>query len=73
MKRVVVIGFGVFILIGNNIEEYVVVLMNGVSGVNVIMYFDVSKFKIQFVCEIKDLDIVDVLDCRDLCCMDKFF
>ena len=62
LRRVVVTGLGALTPIGNNIEEYWNGLINGVSGAAPITYFDASKFKTQFACELKNVNAEDFLD-----------
>ncbi len=42
---------------GNTVEELWTGLVNGVSGAGPITRFDASKFKTQFACEVKNLDM----------------
>jgi 3-oxoacyl-[acyl-carrier-protein] synthase II len=72
MKRVVVTGIGALTAIGNNIKEYFDGLSKGISGANLITQFDASKFKTQFACEIKNLNIEDHLDRREARRLDPF-
>ena len=72
MKRVVVTGIGALTPIGNNIKAYLEGLQNGVSGANPITHFDASKFKTQFACEVKGLDIEQFIDRREARRMDLF-
>jgi len=72
LKRVVVTGLGALTPIGNNIEEYWNGLVNGVSGAAPITYFDASKFKTRFACELKNFDVRDYLDRKEARKMDKF-
>ena len=52
--------------IGNNIEEYLNGLKNGVSGADKITRFDASLFKTQFACEVKNFDPQDFMDRREV-------
>ena len=72
MKRVVVTGIGAVTPIGNNINAYLEGLRNGVSGANLITHFDASNFKTQFACEVKGLDIENLVDRREARRMDLF-
>ncbi len=56
LKRVVVTGLGAITPLGNNAAETWQALTNGVSGAGPITHFDVSKFKTQFACEVKNFD-----------------
>ena len=62
LKRVVVTGLGALTPIGNNIGDFWQGLVNGESGAAPITYFDTSKFKTKFACELKHFDISDFLD-----------
>ena len=72
LKRVVVTGLGALTPIGNNIQEYWDGLVNGVSGAAPITYFDVSKFKTQFACELKNFNIENFLDRKEARKMDRY-
>lgn len=72
LKRVVVTGLGALTPIGNNVEEYWNGLVNGVSGAAPITYFDASKFKTQFACEVKNFNVTDFLNRKEARKMDRF-
>ena len=72
LRRVVVTGLGALTPIGNNIEEYWNGLINGVSGAAPITYFDASKFKTQFACEVKNFNVEDFIDRKEARKMDKY-
>jgi len=72
LKRVVVTGLGALTPIGNNIEEYWNGLINGVSGAAPITYFDATKFKTRFACELKNFVVTDFMNRKDARKMDKF-
>ena len=72
LKRVVVTGLGALTPIGNNIGDFWQGLANGESGAAPITYFDTSKFKTKFACELKHFDISDFLDRKEQRRMDKF-
>ncbi|HFS67968.1 MAG TPA: beta-ketoacyl-[acyl-carrier-protein] synthase II, partial [Flavobacteriia bacterium] len=72
LKRVVVTGLGALTPIGNNVEDYWNGLINGKSGAAPITYFDASKFKTQFACELKDFDATDFLNRKEARKMDRF-
>ncbi|MDX9906500.1 MAG: beta-ketoacyl-ACP synthase II [Bacteroidales bacterium] len=56
-RRVVITGLGALTPLGNTVEELWTGLVNGVSGAGPITRFDASKFKTQFACEVKNLDM----------------
>lgn len=72
MRRVVVTGLGALTPIGNSIEAYLDGLKNGVSGANIITHFDPTNFKTKFACEVKDLNLNDFLDRREVRRIDRY-
>lgn len=72
LKRVVVTGLGALTPIGNNIQEYWDGLVNGKSGSAPITYFDPSKFKTQFACELKGYNPEDYFDRKEARKLDRF-
>lgn len=71
-KRVVVTGLGALTPIGSNVSAYWDGLISGKSGGAPITYFDASKFKTQFACELKGYDPNDHFDRKEVRKMDKF-
>jgi len=71
-RRVVVTGIGALTPLGNSAQSYWEGLINGVSGADFIKQFDVSKFKTQFACELKDFNPEDYLDKKEARKMDRF-
>jgi 3-oxoacyl-[acyl-carrier-protein] synthase II len=72
MKRVVVTGMGAQTPIGNNINEYLQGLQDGVSGANLITQFDASNFKTHFACEVKNFNPDELMDRREARRIDRF-
>ena len=72
LKRVVVTGLGAVTPVGNNPEEAWNNLINGVSGAAPITLFDPAKFKTQFACEVKNLDINQYIDRKEARKMDRY-
>jgi 3-oxoacyl-[acyl-carrier-protein] synthase II len=72
LKRVVVTGLGALTPIGNNVQEYWNALISGVSGAAPITYFDASKFKTQFACELKNFNVEDFIDRKEARKMDRY-
>tara|TARA_B100000427_G_scaffold326620_1_gene335640 strand:+ start:210 stop:1460 length:1251 start_codon:yes stop_codon:yes gene_type:complete len=72
LKRVVVTGLGALTPIGNNIEDFWQGLASGKSGAAPITYFDTSRFKTKFACELKNFDISEFIDRKQQRKMDKF-
>jgi 3-oxoacyl-[acyl-carrier-protein] synthase II len=65
LRRVVITGLGALTPLGNSVEELWTALINGVSGAGPITRFDASKFKTQFACEIKNLDMNNYFDRKE--------
>lgn len=72
MRRVVITGIGALTPIGNNIKEYLDGLQNGVSGAGPITHFDITNFKTQFACEVKNFNAEDFIDKREVRRLDDF-
>ena len=72
IRRVVVTGLGALTPIGNDIPSYWDGLISGKSGADLISYFDTSKFKTQFACELKGFDPLNYLDRKEARKLDKF-
>ncbi|EKB51279.1 beta-ketoacyl-ACP synthase II [Cecembia lonarensis] len=72
LRRVVVTGLGALTPIGNTVEEFWNGLSNGVSGAAPITRFDASKFKTQFACEVKGLNVEQFIDRKEARKMDLF-
>ncbi len=72
IKRVVVTGLGALTPIGNNVEQYWNSLVNGVSGAAPITYFDATKFKTRFACELKNFEVTEFMGRKEARKMDKF-
>lgn len=65
LRRVVITGIGAVTPLGNTKDEYWENLEKGVSGAAHITRFDAEKFRTQFACEVKDLNILDHLDRKE--------
>ncbi len=72
LKRVVVTGLGAVTPVGNNPEDTWNNLVAGVSGAAPITLFDSSLFKTQFACEVKDLNVTDYIDRKEVRKMDRY-
>jgi 3-oxoacyl-[acyl-carrier-protein] synthase II len=66
MKRVAVTGLGVITPLGNSVEEFWENIKNGKSGAAPITKVDVSKFKTQFGCEVKNFVAEAYIDKKEL-------
>ena len=72
LKRVVVTGLGAVTPVGLNPEETWENLVAGKSGAAPITLFDASKFKTQFACEVKGLNINDWIDRKEARKIDRY-
>lgn len=66
MRRVVVTGLGVISPLGNSVDEFWENIVNGKSGAATITKMDVSKFKTQFGCEVRNFNPEDYIDKKEL-------
>lgn len=71
-KRVVVTGLGALTPIGNTADEFWTNLVAGKSGAAPITLFDVSEFKTQFACEVKNFDPQEFIERKEVRKMDRF-
>lgn len=65
LRRVVVTGIGALTPVGNSADEYWQSILHGRSGAAPITRFDASKFKTQFACEVKNLDLDNFFDRKE--------
>lgn len=65
-RRVVVTGMGALTPIGNNLSTFWQGLKTGKSGAGPITYFDTTDFKTKFACELKEFDLKDHLDRKEI-------
>ena len=72
LRRVVVTGLGAITPIGNDIRSFWDGLVSGKSGADQITYFDTSKFKTQFACELKGFDVLNHFDRKEARKLDRF-
>lgn len=71
-KRVVITGIGMVTSLGNDVPTNWQNLIQGKSGATQITHFDPSKFKTQFACEVKDLDMSSLLNAKELRRYDRY-
>ncbi len=71
-RRVVVTGLGALTPVGNNISNFWINLLDGVSGAGPITRFDSTQFKTQFACEVKDFAPTDFLDRKEARKLDMY-
>ncbi|QRR03653.1 beta-ketoacyl-ACP synthase II [Dyadobacter sandarakinus] len=66
MKRVVVTGLGAITPLGNSVDEFWENIVNGKSGAATITKMDVSKFKTQFGCEVRNFNPEEYIEKKEL-------
>ena len=71
-RRVVVTGIGALTPVGNTANDFWQGLVAGKSGAAPITYFDASKFKTQFACELKGFNVENFIDRKEARKLDKF-
>ena len=71
-KRVVITGLGLVTSLGHDVPTNWQNLLHGKSGAGKITHFDASKFKTQFACEVKNLDMSSLLDAKELRRYDRY-
>ncbi len=72
LKRVVVTGLGALTPLANSAPDYWDALLQGLSAAAPITKFDVSQFKTQFACELKDFNPGDHFDRKEARKYDPF-
>ena len=72
LKRVVVTGIGAITPLGLSAPETWENIKNGKSGAAPITYFDTSKFKSHFACEVKGFDVRNYIDRKQANKMDLY-
>jgi 3-oxoacyl-[acyl-carrier-protein] synthase II len=72
LKRVVVTGLGALTPLGNNVNDYWNNLVAGVSGANLITRFNTEKYKTKFACELKDFDVTNFFDRKEVRKLDPY-
>jgi len=65
-RRVVVTGLGAITPLGKNVQETWTNMVNGISGADIITHFDISKYKTQFGCEVKNYNPLDYFDRKEV-------
>lgn len=72
MRRVVITGMGAVTPIGNTVAETFEAVKKGVCGIDKITYFDVTDRKVKVAGEVKNLNLEEHIDKKDLRKMDRF-
>jgi 3-oxoacyl-[acyl-carrier-protein] synthase II len=71
-KRIVITGMGVVTPVGIGVDAYWNSLINGVSGVDYVKAFDVTKYPTKIAAEIKNFNPEDFIDKKKIRKMDRF-
>ena len=72
MRRVVITGMGAVTPIGNNVAETWEGVKNGKCGIDMITHYDTTGRKVKVAGEVKNLNLEEHVDKRELRKMDKF-
>lgn len=72
LKRVVVTGIGCITPLGNSTQEFFDNLEKGVSGASLITRFDTTNFKTKFACEVKNFDLTELIEKKEVRKMDLY-
>jgi 3-oxoacyl-[acyl-carrier-protein] synthase II len=70
-RRVVVTGLGIVSAIGDSVVDAWAALLAGRAGAAPISRFDASGFPVRFACEVKDLNVSDIVDSKAARRMDR--
>jgi 3-oxoacyl-[acyl-carrier-protein] synthase II len=71
-KRVVVTGIGALTPLGNTVPEFWDNLEKGVSGGGLLTYFDTSKFKTKIGCQLKNFNILNFMERKEVRKLDPY-
>lgn len=71
LKRVVITGLGALTPIGNNAPDFWDALLRGENGAGLITHFDAAEYKTKFACELKNFDISQYLDSKEVHRLDR--
>src|ERR1700694_3560728 len=66
MKKVVITGLGAITPLGNSVDEFWKNIVAGKSGAGAITKFDTSKFKTRFGCEVKEFDVTQYIEKKEI-------
>lgn len=71
-RRVVISGMGAISPIGNSAEAMWEAIKAGTCGIDLITHFDTADYKVKLAAEVKDLNMEDYFEKRDLKFNDRF-
>ena len=72
MERVVITGMGAVTPIGNDVEALFTSIKEGNCGIAPITHFDTTDYKVKLAAEVKDIDMEQYFNKRDLKFNDRF-
>ena len=72
MRRIAVTGIGAVTPIGNDAETFWQSIKDGVCGIDKVTHFDASGYKTQIAGEVKNLNVEDYIDRKEVRKMDKY-
>lgn len=72
MRRVVITGLGAVTPVGNNVNDMWEGIKTGKCGIDKITHYDTTGRKVKVAGEVKDLNIEDYVDKKELRKMDRF-
>ena len=72
MRRVVVTGIGTVTPIGNDTKTFWQNIKDGVNGIDLVQGIDASEMKTKIAGEIKELDVTEFIDKREVRKMDRY-
>ena len=70
--KIVVTGVGPITALGNNKNEFWQSMLDGKSGASPIKAFDATHFETKFACEVKNLDLLQFINRKEIQRMDLF-
>ena len=71
-RRVVITGMGAVTPVGNTVNDMWKAIKNGECGIGAITHFDTGEYKAKLAAEVKNLNMEDYFNARDLKFNDRF-
>lgn len=71
-RRVVITGMGAITPIGNDVDQLWQSIVDGKCGIDAITHFDTSDYKVKLAAEVKDLNMEEYFEKRNLKFNDRF-